>query len=91
MLRRSISSLTPAVVRQDVNFLESREISLHRITVNLKTDRFDAVSFLHRVSEHVETKTVNMWYYCDRMLASVQLLENRIISASLWKSSMDRA
>ena len=29
-------SLTPAVVRQEVNFLESRESSLHRTTVNLK-------------------------------------------------------
>lgn len=30
--------LTPAVVKQEVNFLESREISLHRTTVNLKTE-----------------------------------------------------
>lgn len=30
--------LTPAVVKQEVNFLESREISLHRTTVSLKTE-----------------------------------------------------
>lgn len=29
--------------------------------------------------------------HCDRMLASALPLEKRIISASLWKSSMDRA
>lgn len=28
-------ALTPAVVKQDVNFLDSSEISLHRTTVNL--------------------------------------------------------
>lgn len=30
--------LTPAVVRQEVNFLESSESSLQRTTVNLRTD-----------------------------------------------------
>lgn len=33
------SRLTPAVVKQEVNFLDSSEISLHRTTVNLKTHR----------------------------------------------------
>lgn len=31
-------SLTPAAVKQEVNFLESSEISLHKTTVNLKTE-----------------------------------------------------
>lgn len=33
---QEIITLTPAVVRQEVNFLESNETSLQRTTVNLK-------------------------------------------------------
>lgn len=32
----TIITLTPTVVKQEVNFLESSEISLHRTTVNLR-------------------------------------------------------
>lgn len=31
-------TLTPAVVKQEVNFLESSEISLHKTTVNLRKE-----------------------------------------------------
>lgn len=61
-LRTSPFSFDPDDVKQDVNFLESSEISLHKTTVS-----------------------------CDRTPASVLLPEKRIISASLWKSSMERA
>lgn len=76
-----------------MNFLESREISLHRTTVNLKTD----VTHSHLggrcgAAAAASPRTLK-WTrpYCDRTPASALPPEKRIISASLWNSSMDRA
>lgn len=86
-------TLTPAVVKQDVNFLESSEISLHRTTVNLKEIQSSVKREIKQLLQrlHTHSNREQMESYCDRTLASVLPLEKRIISASLWKSSMDRA
>lgn len=90
-----ILKLTPAAVRQEVNFLDSSEISLHRTTVNLRTDSMTKgiqLIKVHRKSEISSPLSPPlMLSYCDRTLASALPLEKRIISASLWKSSMDLA
>lgn len=81
------------VVKQEVNFLESSEISLHKTTVNLWTQDMHSVRI--QIKQVFSTdeflQRVHVLSYCDRTLGSVLPLENRIISASLWKSSMDRA
>lgn len=48
-------TLTPAAVKQDVNFLESSEISLHKITVNLKTEdvKADLAQLLIKLYKHL--------------------------------------
>lgn len=48
-------TLTPAAVKQDVNFLESSEISLHKTTVNLKTEdvKADLAQLLIKLYKHI--------------------------------------
>lgn len=48
-------------------------------------------NFNRTVAAASGTNWNSTWPYCDRTLDSVLPLEKRIISASLWKSSMDRA
>ena len=90
-----VKTLTPAVVKQEVNFLESSEISLHRTTVNLRTHNMKPAAVSRSADKTGLTSSVckvaAASSHCDRTPASVPPLEKRIISASLWNSSMDRA
>lgn len=66
------SSPTPADVKQEVNFLESREISLHKTTVNLKTEevKADLARLLNKLS------TLGLVYIC-RCTSIIQQLKQR--------------
>lgn len=68
-------SLTPAAVKQEVNFLESSEISLHKTTVNLKTEDIKSdlarlLIKLHQLLNQKKKKDLFIFAYAHQLYGS---------------------
>lgn len=78
-------TLTPAAVKQEVNFLESSEISLHKTTVNLKTEdvKADLARILIKLDQLLVKKKKKDWATFLQISYTAVKLRKRVQSVEL--------
>lgn len=86
-------TLTPAAVKQEVNFLESSEISLHKTTVNLKTEdvKADLARILIKLDQLLVKKKKDWATFLQISYTAVKLrkrVQSVELQRGLWKSGI---